>query len=325
MRNTGTPIQIYPNGGDHVEDIYIYNNIISGVGATTTGAWCVLMAWAVSPGGSGNPVINNFNFINNTVYANTTYADNGLQLPDIGTATNITIRNNIFQGFYYNPINYDLTTGTSIDYLSVENNIFYGNGTNSVAQQGNAATHYTNQHNLTSNPSFVSAGSDFHLQAGSPAIHTGIYVDIPQDYAGSTWNNPPSIGAYEYGVGVSVPTVTTTSITGITTTSATGGGNVTSAGGGTVSAKGVCWSTVASPTTTDSHTTDGSGTEAYASAITPLSSSTTYYVRAYGTNESGTGYGSNVSFSTTGTASTLKYVRHNGKRVKFNGHFVIYR
>jgi hypothetical protein len=51
---------------------------------------------------------------------------------------------------------------------------------------------------LIVNPLFVSAGSDFHLQAGSPAIHAGINVGLSTDYDGSAWYNPPSIGAYEY-------------------------------------------------------------------------------------------------------------------------------
>ena len=45
---------------------------------------------------------------------------------------------------------------------------------------------------------FVS-GSDYHLQSISPAIGAGTYVGLVYDYDGTMWNNPPSIGAYEYG------------------------------------------------------------------------------------------------------------------------------
>ena len=85
---------------------------------------------------------------------------------------------------------------------------------------------------------------------------------------------------------------------------------MTSDGGASVTAKGVCWSTAANPTTSDSHTSDGTGTSSFTSSITGLGPGTTYHVRAYATNSVGTGYGSDVSF-TTSSASTL-YVSTNG-------------
>ncbi len=97
---------------------------------------------------------------------------------------------------------------------------------------------------------------------------------------------------------LTLPTVTTDNVTNITQTTATSGGNVTSNGGSTVTARGVCWSTSASPTISNSHTTDGIGTGAFVSNITGLTGSTLYYVRAYATNSAGTAYGNQVSFTT---------------------------
>lgn len=97
---------------------------------------------------------------------------------------------------------------------------------------------------------------------------------------------------------ITIPIVTTNEVTEITQTSATSGGNVISEGYGNVSAKGVCWSTSENPTISDSHTTDGSSTGTYTSSITGLTANTTYYVRAYTTNEVGTGYGNQVTFTT---------------------------
>lgn len=94
------------------------------------------------------------------------------------------------------------------------------------------------------------------------------------------------------------PLVTTTSVSSISSTTATSGGEVTNDGGATVSARGVCWSTGQTPTTGDSKTTDGSGTGSFSSTITGLTANTIYYVRAYAINSSGTGYGSEVSFTT---------------------------
>jgi uncharacterized protein (TIGR02145 family) len=97
-----------------------------------------------------------------------------------------------------------------------------------------------------------------------------------------------------------VPTVTTTDpVPGITT--ATSGGNVTSDGGATVTEKGVCWvlaTSAADPVSTDSHTSDGTGTGVYASSLTNLAPNTDYKVRAYATNSEGTGYGAVKTFKT---------------------------
>lgn len=95
----------------------------------------------------------------------------------------------------------------------------------------------------------------------------------------------------------SVPTVTTTAISNITENSATSGGTVTATGGAAITAQGVCWSTTANPTISNSFTTNGTTTP-FTSNLTGLTASTTYYVRAYATNSAGTAYGSQVSFTT---------------------------
>ena len=100
------------------------------------------------------------------------------------------------------------------------------------------------------------------------------------------------------------PTVTTTAVTAITSSTATSGGNVTNSGGATVTARGVCWSTLHDPTTANSHTTDGTGTGIFTSALTSLNPSTTYYIRAYATNSVGTSYGTELTFVTL-SATTI--------------------
>lgn len=98
---------------------------------------------------------------------------------------------------------------------------------------------------------------------------------------------------------LTVPSVTTSSITGITQTSAISGGNITSDGGSEVTARGVCWSTHSEPIITDSKTTDGTGTGNFTSNITGLTGNTVYYVRAYAVNSQGTSYGQEISFTTS--------------------------
>jgi hypothetical protein len=106
---------------------------------------------------------------------------------------------------------------------------------------------------------------------------------------------------------VSLPaSVTTRSISNITATTATSGGNVTSDGGGLVTARGVVWGTTTAPTIAlSTKTTDGTGIGAYTSLLTSLLPATTYYVRAYATNSSGTTYGSETSFTTLPTTPTV--------------------
>lgn len=109
---------------------------------------------------------------------------------------------------------------------------------------------------------------------------------------------------------VVAPTVTTHDVSAISTTTATCGGNVTSAGYGTVSARGVCWSTSQNPMVTGQHTTNGTGTGTFTSNISGLTTNTTYYVRAYATNEAGTAYGEQKTF-TTNTDITIPTVTTN--------------
>ncbi len=96
----------------------------------------------------------------------------------------------------------------------------------------------------------------------------------------------------------SVPALTTTAVTSVTNSTAESGGNIASDGGAPVIARGVCWSTSETPTLGDNITSDGTGTGSFTSSMEGLAYNTTYYVRAYATNNTGTGYGNTVSFTT---------------------------
>ena len=98
-----------------------------------------------------------------------------------------------------------------------------------------------------------------------------------------------------------LPTVTTSDVTNITSNSAACGGNVTSDGNGTVTARGICWSETSEPKINNLYSeesSDGMGTGTFTSSLTNLKANTTYYVRAYATNEKGTSYGEVKSFVT---------------------------
>ena len=94
------------------------------------------------------------------------------------------------------------------------------------------------------------------------------------------------------------PILTTAAISNITTISATSGGKITDDGSGSLIEQGVCWSTTENPTVIDSKTSDGVSSSGFISNLSVLTPNTTYFVRAYATNNVGTGYGNLVTFKT---------------------------
>ena len=104
-----------------------------------------------------------------------------------------------------------------------------------------------------------------------------------------------------------MPVVTTAEVTNVKATTATCGGNVTNNGGYAITARGVCWSHSSStPTIEDNHTSEVADNGAFSSSMTGLEAGTTYYVRAYATNEVGTAYGESVMFATKNGLPTVE-------------------
>jgi uncharacterized protein (TIGR02145 family) len=109
-------------------------------------------------------------------------------------------------------------------------------------------------------------------------------------------------------ISISLPTLTTSAISGVTINSASSGGDISSDGGASITSRGIVWSTTQNPTVSlTTKTDDGTGTGSFISSITGLIINNTYYVRAYATNALGTAYGDQLSFttSTTSTDSTV--------------------
>lgn len=97
---------------------------------------------------------------------------------------------------------------------------------------------------------------------------------------------------------ITLPSLTTTIVSSITGNSALSGGNITSDGGANITARGIVWNSNTNPTIANNKTVDGIGTGTYTSILQNLTSSTTFYVRAYATNSIGTSYGNEISFTT---------------------------
>ena len=159
---------------------------------------------------------------------------------------------------------------------------------------------------------------------------SSLYTDYPYDAWGVDFNSSSvfRVDSYRY-LGHSVRpvlgettilTVTTTIPTQITETTAVVGGIVTSDGGATVTERGIVYGKSPNPTISNLSNTIrpcGSGMGEFTYNMTDLQPSTTYYVRAYATNEKGTAYGEEESFTTyenieisdpTGTENGYGYV-----------------
>jgi uncharacterized protein (TIGR02145 family) len=119
------------------------------------------------------------------------------------------------------------------------------------------------------------------------------------------------------------PEVTTSAISNISGSSAISGGNVINGGGGSITARGICWSTSPNPTIANSHTADGTGTGVFSSTLSSLTPNTTYYVKAYATNNAGTAYGDETSFTTTNghpSVSTIEATEITGTTATSGGN-----
>jgi hypothetical protein len=96
-------------------------------------------------------------------------------------------------------------------------------------------------------------------------------------------------------------TVLTQAATGIGAQTATLNGDILDDGGSAIIEKGFVYSTSPSPTLIDNVLTAGSGPGSFNATATGLMIGQTYFVRAYATNDAGTVYGNEITFSTNST------------------------
>ncbi len=97
----------------------------------------------------------------------------------------------------------------------------------------------------------------------------------------------------------SLPKVETETITAIKFSSVLSGGNILSQGADSVTERGLCYGTLPGPTVANQKLISGKGIGFFSAMLTGLTSNSTYYIRAFGTNSKGTGYGKELSFKTT--------------------------
>jgi uncharacterized repeat protein (TIGR02059 family) len=211
-----TPVKTYQGydsrSHDIVEDIFIYYNLADGIGNKTSQYGTAFFATGNIPVDANGIIYRRIYIVNNTIIAGTgSYGtEAGINFSIAGSASNIVVKNNIIVGFGDvgdgGAIFIDGSRLSSFTNFTLQNNIFYQNKRNSVMLYAGANPSYAvNSGNITANPLHTSA-TDFHLQPGSPAIGKGIYSGYTTDYANAVVNNPPAIGAYEYGSAVVAPT-----------------------------------------------------------------------------------------------------------------------
>jgi len=120
-------------------------------------------------------------------------------------------------------------------------------------------------------------------------------------------------GGTSYGIQTSFTTtngvtdVVTLSASLVSVKTATCNALIADDGGSDVNERGFCWSTSVDPTISlPTKSNDGSGKGNFSHVLINLLPSTKYYVRAYATNNVGTYYGANISFTTQSLFNTVE-------------------
>ncbi|HEX2969983.1 MAG TPA: T9SS type A sorting domain-containing protein [Bacteroidales bacterium] len=150
---------------------------------------------------------------------------------------------------------------------------------------------------ITKNPggtTISGSGTDITISG----LATGTYTFTVTNASGCISEPSPNVVINAPPI---IPTISTSPVIDATITTASCGGNITSDGGSAIIERGVCWSTTINPTISNSKTSEGTSTGAFTSTITNLTTGVTYHIRAFATNCTGTGYGSDIQYQHNST------------------------
>lgn len=154
----------------------------------------------------------------------------------------------------------------------------------------------------------ISAGGNMPLSVSvnRDAVDYGTHTQIVSvAYKGKT-SGTLSLTIQMQKVKLSAPTVTiNVAAEDITQNGFTIQGELTATGGAVVTSYGHCWSLTQNPTVENSKTDNGSTTNigSFKSVVNELTPGTTYYIRAYATNQYGTAYSQQIAVTTQDVAS----------------------
>ena len=154
----------------------------------------------------------------------------------------------------------------------------------------------------------VSAGGNIpvSVSVNRDAVDYGTHTQIVSvAYKGKT-SGTLSLTIQMQKVKLTAPTVTiNVAAEDITQNGFTIQGELTATGGAVVTSYGHCWGLTQNPTVENNKTDNGSTTDigSFKSVVNELTPGTTYYVRAYATNQYGTAYSQQIAVTTQDVAS----------------------
>ena len=160
-------------------------------------------------------------------------------------------------------------------------------------------------------PSPETAGNQIPMGQGL-GVFTGTLSELPHGkqiyYKAYAVNSAGiSIGEEFSFMTNTIPTVKTGTIQSVGFASALVSGEIVSDGGETITEKGIYWSTDTIADITGTRLLIEGQEAEYSTTLTDLSTSTTYYVKAFAVNAAGESLGEEVHFTTTGTATVLTH------------------
>ena len=175
------------------------------------------------------------------------------------------------------------------------------------ASGGGSITDYGFYWGTSSSPSTqVSVGSgttsSFSWNASVTPGTTYYFEAYATNQAGTGYGSVISFTVPATQPTVVAPSVTTSAATQVTSAAATLNGGISASGGGSITDYGFYWGTSSNPSTQVSVGSGATSSFSWNASVTP---GTTYYFKAYATNQAGTGYGSLMSFSAPATQPTV--------------------
>ena len=185
-----------------VSNITIQKNLFSNIGRGVYGNGNNGVGVGFYTEGTDNATITNVAIHNNTFVAapgNAPFFGLLVNCIATGTMTNLSIKNNIFQGFYNTW--FRAAAANNINTLVINNNNLYLNAQSNAVDFTGTPANYITAGNTNNNPLFVSP-TNFQLQSASPLIDAGVYVGLPYvgaapdkgyaEYSSAIANTPPT-------------------------------------------------------------------------------------------------------------------------------------
>jgi len=199
-----------------------------------------------------------------------------------------------------NKIEFNNTTVDSVSYSWVQlTTQFTGTGGNEIPQHGYC---WSTGQKPTIEDNKIELGSlnnqiNIQISIDSLTNNTNYYIRLfLAYYGGILYGDEVSIKTLKTGL----PFVLTSEVSDVTLYTAVCGGTIVADSGLTVNARGICWDTISDFNIDDclNKTINGDSLGSFTSNITELEEGKNYFVKAYATNEKGTGYGDTKTFST---------------------------